>query len=410
MPLPTKRQKLTRKELLNEVISSGYIGTIKSKELVLMQLVTRYNDKTLITNSECIAETFGKKHSEVLRDLSDLSFECTDEFTKYNYMLVTEGNTKKFLITENGYYTLVAKYNGLQADKAKQTFISHFKEMNGVLSPIDKIEQDQEEDNEIAVIHKQTILEKSFKIYGDLDNPLFLAKDVSEWIEHNQVARMIEMVDDDEKLKCLISTSGQKREMWFLTEEGLYEVLMQSRKPIAKQFKKQVKEILKSIRKHGGYLTEQKIEEALLNPDVLIQLATNLKEEQEKRKRAELMVVQKEAIIEEQKPKVEYADKILLSKSTMTITQIAKDYGITGHALNNILKEEKVQYKQGKQWLLYKEYQDKGYTKSQTTLIPTTEGEYLSSVHTKWTQQGRLFIHSLLTNRGIQAVVDQETV
>jgi anti-repressor protein len=399
-----------RKELLNKVIISGYIGTIKSKELVVMQLVTRYNNKTLITNSENIAVAFNKKHSEVLRDLSDLSFECTDEFTKNNYMLVTEGNSKKYLITENGYYTLVAKYNGLQADKAKKTFISQFSEMKGVLSPIDKIEPIQEEKNEIAVIHEQTILEKTFKIYGNLDNPLFLAKDVADWIEHTHTTNMLKTVDEDEKLNVTIIHAGQNREVTMLTEEGLYEVLMQSRKPIAKQFKKQVKEILKSIRKHGGYLTEQKIEEALLNPDVLIQLATNLKEEQEKRKQAELMVVQKEAIIEEQKPKVEYVDKILLSESTMTITQIAKDYGITGHALNNILKEEKVQYKQGKQWLLYKEYQDKGYTKSQTTLIPTSEGEYLSSVHTKWTQQGRLFIHNILDQREIKALVDQKTI
>ena len=80
---------------------------------------------------------------------------------------------------------------------------------------------------------------QDFKIYGDKENPLFLAKDVAEWIEHNQVARMIEIVDDEEKMKCLLSTSGQNREMWFLTEDGLYEVLMQSRKPIAKMFKKE---------------------------------------------------------------------------------------------------------------------------------------------------------------------------
>lgn len=63
-----------------------------------------------------------------------------------------------------------------------------------------------------------------FILYGTAEEPLFLAKDVAEWIEHNQVARMMEMVDEEEKLKCLISTSGQNREMWFLTEDGLYEI------------------------------------------------------------------------------------------------------------------------------------------------------------------------------------------
>ena len=93
-----------------------------------------------------------------------------------------------------------------------------------------------------------------FKVYGDADNPLFLAKDVAKWIEHNKPSEMILNVDNDEKLKAIISHSGQSREMWFLTEDGLYEVLMQSRKPIAKEFKKKVKEILKELRKGNQVL------------------------------------------------------------------------------------------------------------------------------------------------------------
>lgn len=110
--------------------------------------------------------------------------------------------------------------------------------------------------NQLQMIYNQEVLGKDFHIYGTVEEPLFLAKDVANWIEHNQVTRMIELVDEDEKLKCLLSTSGQRREMWFLTEDGLYEVLFQSRKPIAKQFKKQVKTILKEIRIKGGYINE----------------------------------------------------------------------------------------------------------------------------------------------------------
>lgn len=108
--------------------------------------------------------------------------------------------------------------------------------------------------NELQVIHTQEILGHNFAVYGTLENPLFLAKDVAQWIEHSKVSMMLETVDMDEKLKETILTSGQKREMWFLTEDGLYEVLMQSRKPIAKQFKKKVKAILKEIRIDGGYI------------------------------------------------------------------------------------------------------------------------------------------------------------
>lgn len=88
----------------------------------------------------------------------------------------------------------------------------------------------------------------SLSVYGTPAEPLFLAKEVAEAIEHQQVARMVEMVDEDEKLMCLISTSGQRREMWLLTEQGLYEVLMQSRKPVARQFKAGVKALLKALR------------------------------------------------------------------------------------------------------------------------------------------------------------------
>lgn len=101
---------------------------------------------------------------------------------------------------------------------------------------------------ELQVVKEQEVLGKQFRIYGTIEEPLFLAKDVSNWIEHNKPSEMIVNVDADEKLKAIVSHLGQNREMWFLTEDGLYEVLMQSRKPIAKQFKKQVKQILKSLR------------------------------------------------------------------------------------------------------------------------------------------------------------------
>ena len=112
--------------------------------------------------------------------------------------------------------------------------------------------------NELKVINEQEILGKQFRIYGDFDNPLFLAKDVAEWIEHSKASVMLNMVDEDEKLKETMFTSGQNREVWFLTENGVYEVLMKSDKPIAKDFKKAVKEVLKTIRKTGGYVAENR--------------------------------------------------------------------------------------------------------------------------------------------------------
>ena len=103
----------------------------------------------------------------------------------------------------------------------------------------------------IKVIAEQNVLGKEFSIYGTIEEPLFLAKDVAEWIEHSDVHKMLQSVDDDEKGRNIVPTPGGEQECWFLTENGLYEVLMLSRKPIAKKFKKEVKRILHDLRLNG---------------------------------------------------------------------------------------------------------------------------------------------------------------
>lgn len=108
---------------------------------------------------------------------------------------------------------------------------------------------------EISVISKSTFLGKEVDVYGTPEEPLFLATDVAEWIEHSNVTEMLRSVDEDEKLTSVIFRAGQRRNCNLLTENGLYEVLMLSTKPIAKQFKKGVKDILKSIRKIGCVLS-----------------------------------------------------------------------------------------------------------------------------------------------------------
>lgn len=171
--------------------------------------------------------------------------------------------------------------------------------------------------NEIKVIDQRKLLGVDFKIYGDFDNPLFLAKDVAEWIEHSNSTEMLRGIDESEKLNSTILSAGQRREVIMLTEDGLYEVLMQSRKPIAKEFKKEVKAILKSIRKHGAYMTDSAIEEAISNPDFLIRLATELKNEKAARKELE----EKRA---KDRPKVLFADAVSASHTSILIGDLAK--------------------------------------------------------------------------------------
>ena len=106
-------------------------------------------------------------------------------------------------------------------------------------------------------ITEQSFLDKRIRVFGTPEDPLFLARDVAEWIEHSNVTEMLKCVDSDEKLTSTILRAGQMRQVNMLTEDGLYEVLMQSRKPKAKEFKKEVKKILKNIRKTGGYSVGQ---------------------------------------------------------------------------------------------------------------------------------------------------------
>ena len=127
----------------------------------------------------------------------------------------------------------------------------------------DEAQGEKRKTNELKVLNEQEVLGKQFRVYGTAEEPLFLAKDIAEWIEYDtsSINKMITNVDDDEKVRKNVPTLGGIQESWFLTENGLYEVLMQSRKPIAKQFKKEVKEILKTIRKHGIYATDNVIDD-----------------------------------------------------------------------------------------------------------------------------------------------------
>lgn len=259
----------------------------------------------------------------------------------------------------------------------------------------------------VQIVKTQKVANQTLTIYGTEENPLFLAKDVAEWIEHTNVSSMLQKVDEDEKVK-LNNTYFENRTggngTMFLTEDGLYEVLMQSRKPIAKTFKKEVKKILKDIRKHGMYAKD----EILDNPDLLIQVATQLKQERERNKQLELT----NAVLTQQngelKPKADYTDMVLKNKGLVTITAIAKDYGMSGGALNKKLHELGIQYKQGGQWFLYSKYHDKGYTSSETNEIVRSNGMKDIVMNTKWTQKGRLFIYNELKEIGIVPLIEQD--
>lgn len=206
----------------------------------------------------------------------------------------------------------------------------------------------------------------------------------------------------------VIDSLGRKQKANFINESNLYKVIFQSRKPEAEKFTDWVtSEVLPSIRKHGAYMTDKTLDEIADDPELLIKLATNLKEERNKRKELEVENEKKNQIIGELKPRADYTDTILQNKGLVTITQIAKDYGMSGQAMNGLLHGLKVQYKQSEQWLLYAEHHGKGYTHSETILIVKSNGHKDIKMNTKWTQKGRLFLYELLKENEILPLIER---
>ena len=246
--------------------------------------------------------------------------------------------------------------------------------------------------NELTIVNEQEVLGKNFRIYGDFENPLFLAKDVAEWIEHSKVSIMLESVDDDEKIKkiCEVNNSyftsfkaRKTQEMWFLTENGLYEVLMLSRKPIAKQFKKEVKKILHQLRTKGGYITEKGLGAILDNPDYLMELINESgKRLVEMRKRAEL---------------AENKNNLLMhSEKTYTMSEISKELGYkSAIEFNKILYNDKIIFKRNGTWMPYSDYSELGYFELKQSIL---ENE-LVVYNLRVTQKGREFLLSKYSDK-----------
>ena len=227
---------------------------------------------------------------------------------------------------------------------------------------------------ELKIIKEQQVLGRNFVIYGSIENPLFKAKDIAEWLDLTNVTDMISRVDSDEVTK--LNLGGLQGECNFLTEDGLYEILMQSRKPIAKSFKREVKTILKSIRKNGIYATDVTIEKMLNDPDFAISLLTKLKEEKVARIEAE----RKNAIL-------------MHVNKTYTMTEIAKELNMkSATILNRILSDAKIQYQSNGTWVMYSKYSDLGYENIKQEVLDNGKVVY----HRRITQLGRDFILRLL--------------
>lgn len=238
--------------------------------------------------------------------------------------------------------------------------------------------------------------------------PYFVGKDVAEILgyakPHNALTTH---VDRDDSLKQgIIDSMGRTQETLLINESGLYSLILSSKLPTAKKFKRWVtSEVLPAIRKHGVYA----VDEVLNDPDVLIAALTELKAERAKTEALKQTVAVQKQQITEMQPKASYYDVVLNCKDLVAISVIAKDYGWSANRLNQYLHEKGVQYKQGnKIWLLYQKYAELGYTSTKTQAIPRSDGSLHTSIHTYWTQAGRLFIYDLLKANGILPTIERQ--
>ena len=230
--------------------------------------------------------------------------------------------------------------------------------------------------------------------------PWLVGKDVAQVLGYKEPTKAArEKVDPEDRGVSKIDTPSGVQEMTIINESGLYSLVLSSKLPGAKKFRRWVtSEVLPSIRKTGGYQIPKDYPSALraladAEEEKLALLAENEQQRQ---------------AIAEFEPMRQYIDTILSSPGTMTTTQIAADYDMSAKQLNRILHEEGIQHCVNKQWILYRRHMGKGYTKSSTFHFTHTDGRPDTKISTQWTQKGRLMIHELLTSRGIIAIMDRQ--
>ena len=232
--------------------------------------------------------------------------------------------------------------------------------------------------------------------------PWFVGKDVAEALGYYDTNKAVAMhVDDDDKLNDKTALSLGQRGGWLINESGVYSLVFSSKLRKAKEFKRWVTlEVLPSIRKHGGYLTPNKIEEVLTDPDTIIKLATTLKEERAARMQAELK-------LEEAKPKVLFADAVSASKTSILIGDMAKLLKQNGHEIGQkrlfqwlrengyLIKRLGADYNSPTQWAMEKELFE-----IKETTVSHADGHISITKTTKVTGKGQVYFVNLFAKKG----------
>lgn len=267
--------------------------------------------------------------------------------------------------------------------------------------------------NEVKIFENEKFGEiRTVVINGE---PWFVAVDVCRALEISNSRDAVQRLDEDEKGVVLTDTLGGQQSMTAINEPGLYVLVLGSRKPESREFKRWIThDVIPTIRKTGGYVNNDElfietyfsqVEES--TKAMLRATLATVREVNEKNRQLEQTVGVQSQQIAELQPKATYYDVVLQCEDLISITAIAKDYGKSARWMNNYLHEKGVQYRQGDIWLLYQTYAERGYTSTKTFKYEDG-GENHVKVHTYWTQKGRLFIYELMKSDGHLPIIEQE--
>ena len=266
----------------------------------------------------------------------------------------------------------------------------------------------------------------SVRIVTDENNePHFCLKDICSALDLQSAAVVRRLADGVTTNHPIVDNLGRQQVAVFVNEDGLYDVILDSRKSEAKAFRKWItSEVLPTIRKHGAYMTDNVLKEALTNPDFGIQLLTELKNERQARLELQAKAAQQQTVIAEQKLQIAdmtekslYCEMVLSARSLVKVTDIAQDYGTTAEAFNAYLEMLHIQYrhkppqdmpnaKKKGQWILYEPWKSKGYVHSETFPHKHKDGTIETQRLTKWTQEGCLFLYRELKKHNALPVVE----
>lgn len=258
--------------------------------------------------------------------------------------------------------------------------------------------------DEVKIIHKEIILGKEIDVWGTFEEPYFRASDVASWLGFKNISTSLKCLDPEELTK--FNLGSRQGEVWFLTEDGLYDFLMQSRKPAAKEFKKGVKAILKEIRKTGAYVAikEDDTEEDIIARGLIAAKAAlerkeaRVRELEAQTEQQTVVITHQQEQIQKDAPKVEYYDQTLAAINCVTPTQIGNDLGISAKTLNQKLSEIGIIYKQSGQWMFKGKYKNWNLGNSRTFNRILPDRRVIANTNLVWNQRGKRFILALYNN------------